>query len=555
VQLGQAAEAVGELTRALDHAAAVSAPDLSWQAYAQLGILTDTLLDRESKAARFHKGAVNALERVRAGLDLIGGADAAAEDNAYYELARVYIKQWRRGGDPKHFDAALTSLERSRSRRLLDLLTRAGASLADNRKDRARVRALSGEERSIAEHLSEPGVGLALRRLLYQRLTRIRAERARLEGQAFRFAAAHPAPAGLGILKGALSERGAVLIYHVGRRSSLLLGFNDAQSTVVNLPGQAVLRRLVSGFTAALFGERPASVAEIRRRGAALHRLLIAPAARVLKGRTRIHLVLSGPLWRLPFAALPEGRRGWLGERRAFVRIPSPAVWLKLKATPRGAEAKQELLVVARVSGDARGMASPIRNALTSRGHRLASPIGARARAARIVAGLGAGRATVVSGGLGSESALRKRTLTRYRRLHFAARLLLPARTLGSSQPALVLAGDRHSDGLVLLREILGLQLDADLVSVEGLDLGRGRPDWQGQEGVARALLLAGARTVVLPLAQPSPATADRFFTSLYRGLVKGSDKAVAWIAAQRALRKSTSHPRHFATYVLYGAF
>lgn len=557
VHMGQAAEAVGELTRALDHAAAVSAPELSWQAYALLGFLTDTLLDRESKAARFHKGAVNALERVRAGVDLIGGTDTATEDNAYYELARVHVKQWRRGGDPKHLDAALASLERSRARRLLDLLTRAGASLADSRKDRARVRGLSGEERAIAEQLFEPGAGLALRRLLYKRLNKIRSTRTRLEGQAFRFAAAHPAPISVAILKSAISEKGAVLVYHVGRRSSLLFAFNNEQSAVVNLPGQAELQKLVRRYTTALFGKRPASVAEIRLRGAALGKKLIAPAKKILAGRTRIQLVLSGPLWRVPFAALPEGRRGWLGEGRAFVRIPSPAVWLKLKDTPRGASAEMELLAVARVRGDAKGVVSPVRDALTARGHRLAVLSGSRDRAARIVSALGAEKAALLSGGGGSEAVLRKRTLSNYRRLHFAAPLLLPSRILGPSQPAVVLAGDRDSDGLVLLREMMGLKLDADLVSIEGLDLGRGRPDWQGQEGAARTLLLAGARTVVLPLAQPSAATADRFFSTLYRALHKGTDKADAWIAAQRAVRKNkaTRHPRHFATYVLYGAF
>jgi len=556
VQMGQAAEAVGELTRALDHATAVSAPELSWQAYALLGFLTDTLLDRESKAARFHKGAVNALERVRAGVDLIGGTDTATEDNAYYELARVHVKQWRRGGDPKHLDAALASLERSRARRLVDLLTRAGASLADSRGARVRVRALSGEERTIAEQLSTPGVGLALRQLLYKRLIQIRMSRTRLEGEAFRFAAAHPAPVSVAILKGAISEKGAVLIYHVGRRSSLLFAVNNEQSAVVNLPGLAELQKSVRRFTEGLFGTKPASVAEIRRWGAALHRMLIAPAAGVLAGRTRIHLVLSGPLWRLPFAALPEGAQGWLGERRAFVRIPSPAVWLKLKDTPRGAGAELELLAVARVSGDAQGVVSPVRDALSARGHPLTPLAGSRDRAERIVSALGAERAAILSGGGGSEAVLRKRTLTHYRRIHFAAPVLLPAQILGPTQPAIVLAGDSDSDGLLLLREIMGLKLDADLVSIEGLDLGRGRPDWQGEEGVARALLLAGSRTVVLPLAQPDPASADRFFSTLYRALVKGTDKAAAWIAAQRAVRKNkaTRHPRHFASYVLYGA-
>lgn len=556
VQLGQAAEAVGELSRALDHTAAVIAPELSWRAYALLGFLTDTLLDREDKAAGFHRGAVAALERVRAGLDLIGGGDAAAEDNAYYELARIHIKQWRRGLDPKHVDAALASLERGRSRRMLDLLTRAGASLADTRGARAWVRTLSGEERAIAERLAAPGSGLALRRLLYKRLQQIRVKRAQLEGQALRFAAAHPAPVNVSMLKSALTDKGAVLIYHVGQRSSLLLGFNSKQSKVVNLPGRAELTRLVGRYTSLLFGKGEADLATLRQRGAALTQKLWAPVSSLLVGRTRIRLVLSGPLWRLPFAALPQGRRGWLGQQCAFVRVPSPAVWLKLKATPRGLAAKQELLAVARVQGDAQGAASPVRAALLARGHGLGSLPGARKRAKRVVAAVGEGRARILSGGQGSEAALRKHALTDYRRLHFAARLLLPARILGPVQPALVLAGDASSDGLLLLRELLGLSLDADLVSIEGLELGRGAPDWQGPEGVARALLLAGARSVVLPLASPTRPTADAFFTALYKGLVKGADKATAWRAVQTALRanRATRHPRHFATYVLYGA-
>ncbi|MFH2007178.1 MAG: CHAT domain-containing protein [bacterium] len=558
VQLGQAAEAVGELTRALDHTAAVGAPELSWQAYAQLGFLTDTLLDREDKAARFHKGAVNALERVRAGLDLIGGADSAAEDNAYYELARVYIKQWRRGGEPAHFDAALASLERNRSRRFVDLLGRAGASLADSEKERVQVRALSGEERALSLRLAEPGTGLALRKHLYQRLTQIRSQRTKVESQAFRFAAAHPAAVSVGILKGALDEQAAVLIYHVGQRSSLLYAVNNEQSMVVNLPGQAEIAGAVARFTGALFGAG-GSVADVRRYGAVLYQRLVAPVTKVLTGRTRVQLVLGGPLWRVPFAALPVGRTGWLSDGLTFLRIPSPAVWLKLKATPRGQDAKRELLVLSVPGGGDRRVTSPIRDALTALGHRLGALPGAAARSQAIARAMGGKRVEHWTARLAGETQLRKSELARYRRLHFAARLLLPGRTHGPVQPTLVLAGASGSsgDGLVLLREVLGLTLDADLVAVDSLDLGRDPPDWQGQEAMALTLLLTGARTVLLPLVQPDPEASTRFVWAFYSSLASSPDKAVALAAAQRAVRRSGSarHPRHFASFVLYGAW
>ena len=68
---------------------------------------------------------------------------------------------------------------------------------------------------------------------------------------------------------------------------------------------------------------------------------------------------------------------------------------------------------------------------------------------------------------------------------------------------------------------------------------------------------LAGTRTVLMPLAQPNPEVSKRFFTTFYASLASGSDKATALAAAQRAVRRNraTRHPRHFATFVLYGAW
>ena len=556
IQLGMAAQAVGELAKALDHTSAVGAPELSWRAYALLGFLTETLLDREEKAARFHRGAVNALERVRAGLDLIGGANAAAEDNAYFQLARVHLKHWRRSGDPTHFDAALATLERNRSRRLLDQLSRVGASLGDTLKARQRVRALSGEERNLATTLAEPGSGLALRQALFGRLSNIRSLRARLEGQALRFTAAHPAPVTLGILKQALGPGEAVLLYLVGRRRSLLIGINGERSVVVDLPGEATLGRSVKRWQDLVYGRPGGGLAAIRRQGAALHRQLVGPVASVIAGRSRVYLVLGAPLWRLAFAALPVGPSGWLGEKHAFVRIPSPSVWLKLRDTPRGQSAPRELAIFSVPGDQGRRLRPSTRANLIARGHRLEPLTGLGERVSRLVAALGSERVVQVS--QVSEERFKKRDLSQYKRLHFAGRLVLPSRIVGPVQPALVLGSGTRlgDDGLLSMRELLGLTLDADLVTLEALDLGRGRPDWSGQEGVARAFLLSGARSVLLPLGPLDPKVTTRFFAAFYGALSRGLDKAVALAAARKTVAgdPGSAYVRLLATYVLYGA-
>ncbi len=550
VQLGQAAEAVGELTRVLDHAAAAGAPELAFLAYAMLGSITETLLDRPAQAARFQRGAVHQLERVRAGLSLVGIDDPALEEDAYFRLARVFIKRWRRSGDPAHYDAALGATDRARARELVDLLSRTGASLADDAKGRQRVRALSGEERELVATLTRPGGAREWRRSLYRRLAQVRKARDRIERAALRFSAAQPAPATVAILKRALGPRDAMLVFQVGQRGSLLFAINDRVSRAVELPGRAALHKLVKRFRQAL---SRGSLADARRAGEAVRRRLLDPVAGVYRGRDRIHLCLSGPLRQVPFGALPASRGGWLGTRAAFVRVVSPAVWLKVRATPRGTQAALQLQVQVSSSGALRAGRSPIRDILTSRGHPLHPLAGALGRGRALVALFPKGQAALVLDP--TERQLRKQGWSRARFVHLATALVLPSDIAGTVQPALLVAGSQgpSNDGLLLTREVLGMPVDTQLLSVEGLDVGRQAPAPRGRTAMARVLQLAGAQRVLLPL-RPKPASGSAFLQQLYRRLAAGDAMSAAQIAASRAaLKAAHGHPRGLMGYVLYG--
>jgi len=61
--------------------------------------------------------------------------------------------------------------------------------------------------------------------------------------------------------------------------------------------------------------------------------------------------------------------------------------------------------------------------------------------------------------------------------------------------------GSAGSDGFLRVRELFGLDLVAELVVLSGCSTGRGRlVEGEGVEGLRRAFLAAGARTLVVSL-------------------------------------------------------
>jgi tetratricopeptide (TPR) repeat protein len=573
---GEPAEALEELTQALDHSAAVQAPELTFRAYALLGYISDRLLDRGAQAERFHRGAVTALEQVRSSIDPLGEVHAGAEEAAYYELARVAVRQFRHSGDPGMLDGVLAAVERSRSRQLLHAFSRVGASLADSLEDRRRVRTLAGEERFIAQAMQSPGGTPALRSVLFAALRAAREARAKIEGAALRIDAAHPTPATTGILKGALGDAEALLIYLVGRGGSLLIAITNREAQVVELPSGAELAKAVEAFRLLVDGAAAPSSKAVRASGGALRKLLLDPVRAHLKGKSKLYLVLSGPLWSIPFAALPDGEGESLGTRYAFVRVPSPAGWLKLRDTPRAQSATKTLRVLALADGALGSGSSPLRSALRLLGHTLrpsadALPDG---RAVLAVASLREGARPGRRRGQGRpagqttkleldplESSLRKDGLTDARWVHFATPLVLPARMEGPLQPALVLAGgsgEAGDDGLLLLGEILGLSMDAELFSVAELDSGRGAPHPLAADSFARALQIAGVKSVLLPRQPRGPRPAgwqSAFLQVFYRRLAAGDGVAAAQLAANRSLAIAfPGDPRPLGAFSLFGA-
>jgi CHAT domain-containing protein/tetratricopeptide (TPR) repeat protein len=550
LHLKDAAGAAGELQKALDHAAETSAPELAWRAYVLLGHLTESLMDRETEAARFYEGAAQALETMRAGVDFVAGSGRGARvagvpDDAYYRMARLRIRVHRRSGDARALDQALMATEQARSRSTFDLLARAGATLADSPEQRKRARELAGEERAIALTLTLPAIASDTRRSLRTKLERIRAARAVEEQQAMRFAAAQPEPVTAAVVRRVLGPDEALLSYFLGPDNSTLIVLTREQARAFDLPGRVALESLTLAWRrAALKGDAPRT----RAVGADLTRVLLAPANNPLAGKKRLVVVPHGPLWLVPFAALSDPA-GFLGQRMVITHAPSISAWMRARETPHGTGAKRELLAIA----GSKPRATPSAEALAVRGFKLGTPPRAAREVYVAAAAFGVDHCTVLAAGAGEEGLLRA-TLQDYRRLHLAAPVICAETRSPAMQPAIALGGIVGADGLLQLREVVALSLPMSVVAIGAIEAPADLTDGSSFEALAHAFRLAGAGALIMPLWEPDDVAAATFWTAFYRGLHKGRPAADALAEAQREVARKYPQPRSFAPFVLIGA-
>lgn len=325
-----------------------------------------------------------------------------------------------------------------------------------------------------------------------------------------------------------------------------------------------VFRSLVAGARDG--GARdPALLAEARR----LDDLLVAPAARLVTGATRLLIAADGPLQTLPFAALKSANGAWLAERKALVFAPSASAWASLRARPRETAGGPARLVAfadptlppepppgepEAVRG---GSAAPL-----ERYRRGLAALPFAREEARAVARVWPGPSEVFTG----DRATKERALgvgSGTRVLHFATHALVDRRFPLDSGLALassVADASGEASGLLQAWEVLaGMHLDADLVTLSGCETGLGAEgSGEGLVGLVRAFQIAGARTVAASLWSVSDRSTMELMTRFYRGLARGEHPDEALRSAQRALISGEAGPAyaqpwHWAAFELFG--
>ncbi|MFY9912299.1 MAG: CHAT domain-containing protein, partial [Candidatus Sulfotelmatobacter sp.] len=286
-------------------------------------------------------------------------------------------------------------------------------------------------------------------------------------------------------------------------------------------------------------------VGEIRTKGTGaepskrLYALLVKPIPEAATA-TRFIIAPDAILNLLPFEALRDAHGDYLLKSRVISYVPSGTILNTLRHAEKQKPAPKPLLAVGDVEYENQGGA----------GRRIPPPASIRGRIERGIADLsGIGLhdlpetraeveeigkivgsdAVILLGKDATETAFKNQPLDQFRILHLAVHGF--ADTQYPERSALVLGADPQSadDGLLQVREIIRLRLNAELTTLSACDSGVGK--LQGQEGISNlveAFLVAGSKSVVASLWSADDTFASALMEQFYRHLAQGEDTSSA---------------------------
>ena len=340
-------------------------------------------------------------------------------------------------------------------------------------------------------------------------------------------------------LQQTLADDELVLEYVLTEPQSYCLVIGRSRIRIAKLPSRAHIEPLVDRFIEEIRNNR--SVAQPAAKE--LHEAILRPIGESQTAR-RLFVVPDGKLHLLAFDALSN--QGGT-EAQLISTVPSANVFVLLRTRRTATRPQRALMGVGGVPYDRMFSSGKPPIAATrsneTRGVSDASyptqlPVlptaeGEVLAAARLLGPTSA----VLTGDQATESAVKAQTLGDFDVLHFAVHAFADPKF--PERAALVLLNDAATgdDGLLQPREIGQFRLNAGAVVLSACDTAVGPT--LGQEGVlniARAFLLAGARSVITTLWAVSDATSTAVMRRFYENLAAGEDVATALARSKAAV-------------------
>ncbi len=537
---------------ALAMANEVGLPDSIIEAHTLLGRIHRRRGELTAARADF-KRAVDGVEELRREAPGEEAAERAFERRIapYQEMIELLVAQSDNA-------AALEFAERAKGRVLLDVMRggRAETSRAMTAEEREREDNLTAKISELNRSLQKGPEDASLKEQLAE---------ARLAYEDFQthLYAEHPR---LRIQRGEtvpISAGGVAAILKSARIDALLeyVVTDDVTFLFVIRPGQDVHVHRVPITRARLQHE----VANFRQRLAdrdlgygpsarALFHRLVGPADAEIRSARLLCIVPDGPLWELPFQALQLGTGRFLIDRQAIFLAPSATVLEEtLRLKPRR-EGPATLLAV----GNPETSSAVTKRLKEIYRDAALGPLPQSEREVRQIAAIyGVENSRVYVGADAREDTV-KAEAARFRVIHFATHGVLDDANPLYSRLILASSGSRSDDGLLEAREIMQLNLDADLVVLSACDTGRGRAGaGEGLIGLTWALFVAGCPTTVASQWKVSSQSTADLMIDFHRRLRSNADisPAVALRDAALQVRRNPEyrHPFYWAAFVLIG--
>jgi CHAT domain-containing protein/tetratricopeptide (TPR) repeat protein len=539
-EAGDDAAAARLFRQALERLAPPRSPELAWRLHHGLGLALAGQGDREAAISELQQAIVH-IESVRDRLTEQRFRAGFVQDKyqVYIDLVRI---QMEAGNEEEAFSTA----ERLRSRSYADLVSAefTGAnSITEQQREaelKARIRqlrrALQEEGASPAGQRRQPALQIYSEELIaaeqaYQSLLDDHASTARRDARSNR-------PPTYAEVRQRLQPGEALVEYVVAEDHVIIfvLTRENLQATRGDL-ARANLHSKVELLRDLI--RRPESDRWYRP-AASLAAALVDPVRETgaLDAVSDLYLVPHDSLNYLPFALLPAGPDGdrLLVQDFTITYLPTAAA---LMGIPNGRMATENLLAMA-----------PARSGLRYAEQEAAAVFELFQPDSRLLVGEAA-----------TESVF-KQEAGRFDVLHLATHGYF--NKLNPLLSGLELEADADNDGLLELHEIIGMDLNADLVTLSACQTGLGSghfaeiPPGDDFVGLTRAFLYAGSGSVMATLWEvDDESTADlmqNFYTQL-RGPAVTRGKAAALADAQRQFRASRNynHPYYWAPFMLMG--
>src|SRR6266511_3496369 len=559
--------------RAADLATRIGAPDGASQAQTAAGKAYFALNQLDQARLSFDE-AIASIETLRA--QVAGGEEEQqrhfeSKISPYYAMVELLVAQ-------RKPDEALSYAERAKARVLLDVLSngRVSVTKAMTVQEQQQERQLNSQLASLNSQLYReklsPNPDPARLAKLEDQL-----QSSRLDFEAFQFNlyAAHSE------LK---TRRGAAPPLQLAQAGALLPDVHTALLEFVVADEKTYLFVLTKSATVGVkvypleikqkdLAERVSRFRQMlstsdnrfSKPAHELYDLLVKPAAAQLRGKTRLLIVPDGALWELPFQALQTPRDRYLIDDHIICYAPSLNVLREMINVRRVRETHSLAAPTLLAMGDpALGSQTDARVSAALAGAGLA-PLPEAKRQVQTLARLyGRDHSKIYVGPNASEEQF-KASAKDYDILHLATHgILNDRRPIYSHLLLAQTSGDTEEDGLLEARELMEMELRANLVVLSACETARGRVSkGEGMIGLTWALFVAGAPTTVVSQWKVKSDSTARLMIEFHRQLKSrpigsATENSAAWALRSAALKLKRDsryrHPFDWAGFIVVGA-
>jgi CHAT domain-containing protein len=366
-------------------------------------------------------------------------------------------------------------------------------------------------------------------------------------------------PAPLRTIRAMLADDEVLLEYVLGEPNTFCVVISRRSSQIFTLSaGSDRIKTLTESYLSELKSRKSSDQLSEQ-----LYALLLDPVMRSFH-QSRVIVSPDGILYSLPFEALRDGN-GFVVRSKIVSYTPSATVLWRLRTAPL-VESRRSLLAVGAVdyrmvrglrkSIEPGSMATVIVRGLAELSGSQLEDLPASRDEVLAIAKIAGPNTELLLGQNATESAFKNQPLSDFRVIHFAAHAAADPQYPDRAALVLGIGSNTTDDGLLQVREIMHLPLNAELVTLSACDTNVGTEE--GEAGVVsleQAFLIAGARAIVASLWNVEDRSTTVLMKAFYTHLAEHEDKALAVAHAKRDILEQygDASPYYWAAFVMVG--